>query len=179
MRKLAVLAIAALALVAVGVALAKQNWSVHLTGDQENPPRVTDAHGQASFHLSKDGTELRYKLNVARIENVFMAHIHCGAPPINGPITVWLYPSTEKDVTASLGGGRIQGRIAAGTITEDDVIDIVGDQRCPGDITSLADLVAKMNSGEAYVNVHTNDGVAPTNTGPGDFPGGEIRGNLP
>jgi len=23
--------------------------------------------------------------------------------------------------------------------------------------------------------VHTNDGVAPTNTGPGDFPGGEIR----
>jgi hypothetical protein len=29
-----------------------------------------------------------------------------------------------------------------------------------------------------YVNVHTNDGVAPTNTGPGDFPGGEVRGQL-
>jgi hypothetical protein len=26
--------------------------------------------------------------------------------------------------------------------------------------------------------VHTNDGVAPTNTGPGDFPGGEIRGQV-
>jgi hypothetical protein len=26
--------------------------------------------------------------------------------------------------------------------------------------------------------VHTNDGVAPTNTGPGDFPGGEIRGQI-
>jgi len=35
-----------------------------------------------------------------------------------------------------------------------------------------------MRDGGAYVNVHTNDGVAPGNTGPGDFPGGEIRGQL-
>jgi hypothetical protein len=35
-----------------------------------------------------------------------------------------------------------------------------------------------MESGGAYVNIHTNDGVAPTNTGPGDFPGGEIRGQI-
>src|SRR5207249_402096 len=33
-------------------------------------------------------------------------------------------------------------------------------------------------SGNAYVNVHTNDGMAPPNSGPGDFPGGEIRGQL-
>jgi hypothetical protein len=26
--------------------------------------------------------------------------------------------------------------------------------------------------------VHTNDNVAPANTGPGDFPGGEIRGQI-
>jgi hypothetical protein len=26
--------------------------------------------------------------------------------------------------------------------------------------------------------VHTNDGVAPPNTGPGNFPGGEIRGQV-
>jgi hypothetical protein len=26
--------------------------------------------------------------------------------------------------------------------------------------------------------VHTNDGVAPPNSGPGDFPGGEIRGQI-
>jgi len=32
--------------------------------------------------------------------------------------------------------------------------------------------------GNAYVNVHTNDGMAPPNSGPGDFPGGEIRGQL-
>jgi hypothetical protein len=39
-------------------------------------------------------------------------------------------------------------------------------------------LVAEMRAGLAYVNVHTNDGLAPTNTGPGDFPGGEIRAQI-
>jgi hypothetical protein len=35
-----------------------------------------------------------------------------------------------------------------------------------------------IRAGRTYVNVHTNDGIAPTNTGPGDFPGGEIRGAI-
>ena len=42
----------------------------------------------------------------------------------------------------------------------------------------LAELVDQMRAGNAYINVHTNDGVAPINTGPGDFPGGEIRGQI-
>ena len=43
---------------------------------------------------------------------------------------------------------------------------------------TLADLVNQMTAGGTYVNVHTNDGVAPADTGPGDFPGGEIRGQV-
>ncbi len=42
----------------------------------------------------------------------------------------------------------------------------------------LSDLIAALSTGGAYANVHTNDGVAPTNSGPGDFPGGEIRGQI-
>ena len=38
--------------------------------------------------------------------------------------------------------------------------------------------LAAMRAGNTYVNVHTNDGAAPPNTGPGDFPGGEVRGQL-
>ena len=45
-------------------------------------------------------------------------------------------------------------------------------------LTDLAAVLAAMGSGATYVNVHTNDGVAPPNTGPGDFPGGEIRGQI-
>jgi hypothetical protein len=43
---------------------------------------------------------------------------------------------------------------------------------------SLLDLLEAMASGNAYVNVHTDDGVAPKNTGPGDMATGEIRGQI-
>ena len=43
---------------------------------------------------------------------------------------------------------------------------------------SLGALVREMRAGRTYVNVHTDDGVAPPDTGPGDFPGGEIRGQI-
>src|SRR2546427_49150 len=42
----------------------------------------------------------------------------------------------------------------------------------------FSDLIAAMSAGGTYVNVHTNDGVDGINTGPGDFPGGEIRGQI-
>ncbi len=42
----------------------------------------------------------------------------------------------------------------------------------------MDDLVQILASGGAYVNVHTNDGIDPPNTGAGDFPGGEIRGQI-
>jgi hypothetical protein len=38
--------------------------------------------------------------------------------------------------------------------------------------------VTALNDGDAYVNIHTNDGVDGINTGPGDFPGGEIRADV-
>ena len=49
---------------------------------------------------------------------------------------------------------------------------------CPGGVSSLADVLAKIKAHGTYVNVHTNDGNATPNEGPGDFPGGEIRGQL-
>ena len=63
------------------------------------------------------------------------------------------------------GGGRQTGVLATGTITAADLVGPLTGQ-------PLSALVDAMRAGHAYVNVHTNDGVAPTNTGPGDFPGG-------
>jgi hypothetical protein len=40
------------------------------------------------------------------------------------------------------------------------------------------DLVAAMRAGNAYVNVHTDDGVGQPNTGAGDMASGEIRGQI-
>ena len=38
----------------------------------------------------------------------------------------------------------------------------------------LEALIAAFDFGDPYVNVNTNDGIAPTNTGAGDFASAEI-----
>jgi hypothetical protein len=174
MRKLLAGIVFVLGMVAVGVAVAglNSNWSTHANGSLEVPARDTQGQGQAILHLSKSGTELEYKLIASNIDNVFMAHIHMALAGVNGPIVVWLYPSTTPNVTGPLGAGRTDGVLVTGTITAADLIDDLEGH-------PLSDLVDALDEGNAYVNFHTNDGVAPTNTGPGDFPGGEIRGNLP
>lgn len=161
-----------LGLAAVGAAVAglNGNWSTHANGSMEVPVRDTNAQGQAIFHLSKDGTQLDYKLIGSNIENAFMAHIHIGTPGVNGQIAVWLFPSTAT-VPGPLGAGRHDGVLSEGTITAANLVGPLAGQ-------PLSALVSALNGGNAYVNVHTNDGVAPTNTGPGDFPGGEIRGDV-
>ena len=142
-----------------------KNAAVPLSGDEEVPARATRARGTAVFHLSDDGLSLEYELIVANIENVVQSHIHIGPAGANGPVGVFLYGLVPP------GGGRVDGVLAEGTLTAADFI---------GPLTgmSMADLIAEMQAGNAYVNVHTNDGVSPTNTGPGDFASGEVRGQI-
>ena len=61
--------------------------------------------------------------------------------------------------------------LAKGTITEDDLVGPLAG-------ADLDALLAQMRAGNTYVNVHTNDGDGTPNEGPGDFPGGEIRGQI-
>jgi hypothetical protein len=153
------------------------NFGAPLNAEEEvMPPGVevendSRARGNSIFRLSANGQSMTYQLIVANIENVTMAHIHQGAFGVNGPPVVWLYPSTTPGVLADAGGGRIDGMIASGSFTAADLVGPLAGQQ-------LSALVALMRSGDTYVNVHTNDGVPPTNTGPGDFPAGEIRGQI-
>ena len=137
-----------------------QNFGTHLMGDEEVPTRETPAQGQATFHLSADGSTIDYKLIASNIENVIAAHIHCAPAGSNGPVIQFLYGAVPA------GGGRTDGVLAEGSFAPPS-------GSCAG--TTFLDA---LRSGLTYVNVHTNDGVAPTNTGPGDFPGGEIRGQI-
>jgi CHRD domain len=160
----AILLTVMLALALAPTALAGDNFVAPLSGDQEVPARDTRAVGVAKFKLSKDGTALEFKVNVANIDNVFASHIHCGAVGVNGPVGVTLFAGAPA-------GGSVNGTLAEGTITAPDSGNACG-------WTDLAAVLAAIESGNTYVNVHTNDGVAPPNTGPGDFPGGEIRGQI-
>ena len=98
-------------------------------------------------------------------DNVVASHIHMGPAGANGPVVAFLYGAVPP------GGGRVDGVLAQGTIAAADLTGPLAGQ-------SLAVLIAAMETGGAYVNVHSNDDIPPTNTGPGDFPGGEIRGQV-
>ncbi len=136
------------------------------SGDQEvaDVPVVTRARGQAVFQLNKEGTELRYRLIVANIENVLQAHIHCGAAGVNGPVVAFLYPDGPPAV---LIPGRLNGILATGVITADDVIARPDSEACPGGVANFDELVEKLRTGGAYSNVHTEQ-----------YPPGEIRGQI-
>ncbi len=134
------------------------NFRAHLSGDQEVPANDSKAQGQAIFQLSKDGTELSYKLIVANLENLHMAHIHLAPAGSNGGVVVWLYPSAPP---AMMLPGTTNGVLAEGVIKAGDLRGALLNQ-------SLSALIDAMSEGNTYVNVHT----MPL------FPGGEIRGQI-
>jgi hypothetical protein len=160
----AILFIALLVFALAPSAMAGDNFVAPLNGREEVPARDTRAVGVAKFKLRENGTALEFKVNVANIQNVVAAHIHCGAVGVNGAVGVTLFMGAPA-------GGRVNGTLAEGTITAPDPGNGCG-------WVDLAAVLAAMETGNTYVNVHTNDGVAPPNTGPGDFPGGEIRGQI-
>jgi hypothetical protein len=136
---------------------AVRNFTAPLDGGQEVPSVDTKATGLARFQLNAEGTELSYKLIVANIENVTMAHIHMAAAGVNGPVVVWLYPSAPP---AQLIAGRFDGILAEGVITEANLVGPLAGM-------DFDDLLGAMRAGMTYVNVHTSQ-----------FPPGEIRGQI-
>jgi len=108
-----ILLITVLLLALAPSASAKDNFVATLSGDEEVPARDTQAVGVAKFKLSKDGTALKFKVNVSNIQNVFAAHIHCGVVGVNGPVGVTLFAGAPA-------GGKVNGTLAEGTITAPD-----------------------------------------------------------
>ena len=135
------------------------NFVAHLSA---GPGVTTAAQGQAIFHLSKDGTTLSYKLIVSNIDNVFMAHIHLTS---THGIVVWLFPSTTPD-PACLSSppsceiqGRSDGVLAQGDITSADLTGSLAGR-------PLTSLMAQIEAGNTYVNVHTIQNLAGEIQGP-------------
>ena len=132
----------------VGASHGNDTYTASLKGSNEVPANDSKAAGEAIVKL-RDG-ELSFKLIVANLDNVVAAHIHCGAPGVNGPVGVTLF---------SGGPTSDSGILSQGAATPD-----------PGNACgwlTVADVVAAIEAGNAYVNAHTQA-----------FPGGEIRGQL-
>ena len=141
------------------------NFSTHMQGHHEVPARATEAQGQLMLKISSDRQSIEYKLIASNIDNVVASHIHQGAVGVGGPAVVFLYGNVAP------GAGRHDGVLSTGTLTAGSLVGPLAGR-------PFSELIDLIESGNAYANVHTNDGIGAINTGPGDFPGGEIRGQI-
>jgi hypothetical protein len=133
-----------------------------MDGASERPTaRVTPATGTATYTLRRD--TLYWDLVLTNITNVTAAHIHIGDATQAAGILLLL--STPASNT------RMQGFVTRTGFTA---------PAAPNAGVTFDSLLALMRNGNSYTNVHTNNtGNDPTNnSGPGDFPGGEIRGQI-
>ena len=133
-----------------------------LTGFQQVPSILTEGHGNFTATLSSDGTSLSFTLSYTGLTTSATAsHIHFAQPGVNGAIFVFLCGGSKPACPS--GAGTLTGTVT-GTITAADVLAVPSQGVTGG---SFSDLLRILQSGDAYVNVHTPD-----------FPAGEIRGQL-
>lgn len=149
-----ILALAGLAGVSCNDALeGREAFQADLTAAEEVPPRPTAANGTAQIYV--DGDLISYAIEIDDIANITAAHIHSGAPGVNGPIRLFLYPPRQGDTVPQV------------TTTDKRVLieATVSSSRVSG--VTFQQLLDQMRTGGAYINVHTTQ-----------FGAGEMRGTI-
>jgi hypothetical protein len=130
-----------------------QDFDVILTGAAEVPPVETSASGFAELGVIDGGNRMEYDIIAINIDRVTQAHIHQGTSSEAGPVVATLF-------NASTPTGPTTGELTDGFITSANL-------EGPLQGKQLSDLIALMQNGTAYVNVHTEQN-----------PEGEIRGTI-
>jgi hypothetical protein len=125
------------------------NYTATMVGTNEVPPNASPATGFASFSLTGDLLEIHVSFSGLIGGNASAAHIHCcAAPGTNAP--VWVPFAGFPNTTSG---------------TYDNTIDLSTFSFSGGG--TEATLIAGLNNGTAYTNIHN-----------ATFPGGEIRGQI-
>jgi CHRD domain len=131
----------------------KRIYDAILSGQNEVPPVQSNATGKAEFTEIFNDT-ITYRINLTGIFAATGAHIHAGQEGENGEVVVELMTDSTKNNDVSYGM-TIRGNLSDSSL------------KGPMQGKTLEDLVAAINSGETYVNIHT-----------AEHPDGEIRGQL-
>lgn len=131
----------------------KRIYDAPLSGENEAPPVQSSATGLAEFTPPVNET-IKYRINITGISGATGAHIYSGQAGENGQVIADLMTETTKNRDTSYGM-TIRGNLSDSSL------------KGPMQGKTLADLVAAMDSGETYVNIHTTQ-----------HPGGEIRGQI-
>jgi hypothetical protein len=130
-----------------------KTYTAQLSGKDVVSAVNTPATGTASFTVDATGTRMGFVLSVTNITDVIAARVHVGKPGSNGPGVLILYPGPTQSgpFTGTLSGGSFSASALIGPLTG----------------KTIADFVALIQSGQAYVKVGTLKN-----------PGGEIRGQI-
>ena len=130
-----------------------QEFDAILTSAAEVPPVQSSASGFAELEVEEGSDNMEYGIIAINIDKVTKAHIHQGSSSEAGPVVATLF-------NASTPTGPPSGELTDGFITSANL-------EGPLQGKQLSDLIALMQNGQAYVNVHTEQN-----------PDGEIRGTI-
>jgi len=130
-----------------------QEFDAILTSAAEVPPVQSSSSGFSELGVVAGGNSMEYDIIAINIDKVTQAHIHQGSSSEAGPVVATLF-------NASTPTGPVSGELTDGFITSANL-------EGPLQGKQLSDLIALMQNGQAYVNVHTEQN-----------PDGEIRGTI-
>ena len=145
-----------------------------LTGVQEVPVVSTTGSGTFRAEISKDGDEIEYTLSFKNLEgDIRQSHIHIAPEQNTGPIVLWLCQTAANAAPAgtnppqcfnALAGESPRNNTVSGVLRASDVIP----QLTNGiPANELAEVLALINAGKSYVNIHSSMS-----------PAGEIRSQI-
>jgi hypothetical protein len=160
-----------------GLAYAQGNteFTATLSAKEVVPPAKTSATGVANFDATQNS--LNYQINVLNAGTITKVQIHSGSIGTNGDVLVTLFESKGKDDNLlgklpklpdispkfsdiSSTTQRSSSFSASGNVQAADLTGPLAGK-------SINDLVSAMQSGNTYVNVHTEE-----------HPEGELRGQI-
>ncbi len=152
----------------------KDRIRVKLIGYEEVPAVSTAASGRFRAEISDHELSIAFKLTYTGLQGtVTQAHIHVGQRSVNGGIVLWLCgtatnpgPAGTQTCPAPMPGqeAEVSGTLDAGDVVATPLPPAGGQQISAGE---LAEVIAAIRAGVAYVNVHTSLS-----------PGGEIRAQI-
>ncbi len=105
----------------VGGLIPASDYIANLTGDEEVPPKTTDAVGLAALALNLETDQLYYTVRVSDVVSVTAAHIHVAPAGQNGPVVFGFYPRPGGgpfDAANPIGGSlQLDGRALLNLLT--------------------------------------------------------------
>lgn len=174
MRKILVLTTMIVLTGAVGIWAQNNRIYEFLLGIKEVPVVSSTGSGTFQAEISRDEDEIEYTLSFANLEgDVRQSHIHIGPEQNTGPIVLWLCQTAANPAPAgtnppqcfnALAGESPRTNTVSGVLRASDVIPQLTNGIASNE---LAEVIALIRAGKAYVNIHSSMS-----------PGGEIRSQI-